>query len=220
VDSFWEDLTRSSGNIRPDQIGLRLLVSAVCGFVIAAVYRRSLGRAATESFATAIVLLSVLVAMTTMVIGDSVARAFSLVGALAIVRFRTNVEDTRDTAFVIFAVVAGMASGVGNWMLLLAGVPVVAVLALLRPRAPDAAPAAPEIPLLVRIGTGDDPKALDGPLDARLASRRLLKTATARQGAAIELTWSVRMKDGGEALDLVAALNGVKGVQHVELGEA
>ena len=39
----------------------------------------------------------------TQVIGESPARAFSLVGILSIVRFRTVVEDTRDTAVVIFA---------------------------------------------------------------------------------------------------------------------
>ena len=49
--------------------------------------------------------------MVTQVIGDNVARAFSLVGALSIVRFRTVVRDTQDTAFVIFAVVVGMAVG-------------------------------------------------------------------------------------------------------------
>ena len=49
--------------------------------------------------------------MVSMVIGNEIARAFSLVGALSIVRFRTVVEDTRDTAFVIFAVVVGMALG-------------------------------------------------------------------------------------------------------------
>src|SRR3712207_7408096 len=57
------------------------------------------------------VLLAVLVALVTLVIGDSTARAFGLVGALSIVRFRTVVEDTRDTAFVIFAVALGMAAG-------------------------------------------------------------------------------------------------------------
>ena len=50
-------------------------------------------------------LLSILIAMVTQVIGDNIARAFSLVGALSIVRFRTVVRDTQDTAYVIFAVV-------------------------------------------------------------------------------------------------------------------
>ncbi|MDZ4830382.1 MAG: hypothetical protein SGJ09_09330 [Phycisphaerae bacterium] len=63
---------------------------------------------------------------TTMVIGSSVARAFSLVGALSLVRFRTVVDDTRDTAFVIFALIVGMAAGTSIfsphfWAFLLCG---------------------------------------------------------------------------------------------------
>ena len=64
-----------------------------------------------ESFVVTLVLLTILIAMVTQVIGDNVARAFSLVGALSIVRFRTVVRDTQDTAYVIFAVAVGMAVG-------------------------------------------------------------------------------------------------------------
>ena len=78
-----------------------------------------------------LVLLTVLIAMVTMVIGDSIARAFSLVGALAIVRFRTVVEDTRDTAFVIFAVAVGMAAGAGFLKAALVGLPFAAAAAFL-----------------------------------------------------------------------------------------
>ena len=68
-----------------------------------------------ESFVVTLVLLTILIAMVTQVIGDNVARAFSLVGALSIVRFRTVVRDTQDTAYVIFAVAVGMAVGANNF---------------------------------------------------------------------------------------------------------
>ena len=203
----------------------RMSVAVAIGLVIAVLYRRCVGRGRPESeaFATAAMLICVLVAMTAMVIDNNVARAFSLVGALAIVRFRTVVEDTRDTAFVIFAVVAGMSAGVGNWVLCLVGVPIVALVALSRAEAPRtaAAPAGPELSLLVRIGAGDDPRAaLEPALNNHLATVRLVRTATARQGAAFELTYHVRLRDAGDLLALVKEANAVKGVQHVELGEA
>jgi hypothetical protein len=66
-----------------------------------------------HGFIPTLVLLTVLIALVTKVIGNNSARAFSLVGTLALFRFRTVVEDTRDTAFVIFAVVIGMAVGAG-----------------------------------------------------------------------------------------------------------
>ena len=85
-------------------------------------------------------LLAVLIAMVTQVIGDSVARAFSLVGALSIVRFRTVVRDTQDTAFVIFAVVVGMAVGARDPWVALIGLAIVGAAAfVMAPRSSKAA---------------------------------------------------------------------------------
>src|SRR5207244_1454619 len=103
----------------------RLAVAFLFVCVIAGIYRYTHGKAGGQSpsrMAT-LVLLTVLIAMVTLVIGNSVARAFSLVGALAIVRFRTIVEDTRDTAFVIFAVGVGMALGTGFLLIPLLAAP-------------------------------------------------------------------------------------------------
>lgn len=227
MPDWMRDLTQSAeGGLPLQSAAFRLFVSVLIGLAIAWVYRRCVTRAAlaTESLATALVLLSVLVAMTVMVIDNSVARAFSLVGALAIVRFRTDVEDTRDTAFVIFAVVAGMAAGVGNWVICAIGVPTVSLVAVARAGAPsentpDGGGATR--PLLVRIGAGDDPKAdLEPVMKRHLEVARLVRTATARQGAALELTYAVRLDAAGDAVTLVRELNAVKGVQHVEFGEA
>ena len=91
-------------------LAARLVVALGLGVVVAGVYllTQRKPRAELAPFVTTLVLLTVLIAMVTLVIGNSVARAFGLVGALSIVRFRTVVEDTRDTAFVIFAVFAGV----------------------------------------------------------------------------------------------------------------
>ena len=84
----------------------------VLGLAVAWLYRWARrGEAVQTTFVTTLVLLAAIIAMATQVIGDNVARAFSMVGALSVVRFRTVVKDTQDTAFVIFAVVVGMAAG-------------------------------------------------------------------------------------------------------------
>src|SRR6187549_3416667 len=96
----------------PDPVAvlLRLLAALGLGSVVAWIHTRtSKGAEMGASFPATLVLLAVLIAMVTQVIGDNVARA------LSIVRFRTVVRDTRDTAFVIFAVVVGMAAGAQNF---------------------------------------------------------------------------------------------------------
>jgi hypothetical protein len=76
----------------------RLVAAMVLGGIVAQIYRHSRAEPAS-SFTVTLVLLAILIAMVTQVIGDNVARAFSLVGALSIVRFRTVVRDTQDTAY-------------------------------------------------------------------------------------------------------------------------
>ena len=62
---------------------------------------------------TTLILLCVLIAMVSLVIGDSVARAFSLVGALSIVRFRTPVKEPEELAYLFLAITVGLGMGAG-----------------------------------------------------------------------------------------------------------
>jgi uncharacterized membrane protein YhiD involved in acid resistance len=56
-------------------------------------------------------------AVVIMVIGNNLARAFGLVGAMSIIRFRTAIKETQDIIFIFFALAIGMASGVGLYSL-------------------------------------------------------------------------------------------------------
>ena len=113
--------------LHTDVVLIRLLLALALGGMVGIVYRLTHrgDSPATPSFIATIVLLCVIIAVVTQTIGESLGRAFTLVGALSIVRFRTVVEDTRDTAFVIFAVVVGMAAGMGNLWVALIGLGVV-----------------------------------------------------------------------------------------------
>jgi hypothetical protein len=199
----------------------RLLLALALGVVVAGVYGITQRKPRSElvSFVSTLVLLTILIAMVTLVIGNSVARAFSLVGALAIVRFRTVVEDTRDTAFVIFAVVVGMGVGSGYVLVPLAGIPIVAAAALALTQWGRAGTLPRmEFKLAIRVGIGHDPEALLRDLFAlHLAEYRLQSTGTARQGAAVDVAYLVRLRREEAALVLVAALNTMEGVQSVEL---
>jgi hypothetical protein len=115
---------------------IRTSIALALGGLVAAIYlwaRR--GQTHAPTFVRTLILLAALIAVATQVIGDNIARAFSLVGALSVVRFRTVVRDTQDTAFVIFAVVMGMAAGADNIALaLVAALLLAAAAPLLWPR--------------------------------------------------------------------------------------
>ena len=60
--------------------------------------------------------MAVTTAVIMMIIGSNIARAFSLVGALSVIRFRTAVKDSRDTGFLFAAIAVGMACGTQFYM--------------------------------------------------------------------------------------------------------
>jgi len=75
----------------------------------------------SRSFVQSIVLLTVIVTLAMMIIGNNVVVAFGLFGALSMIRFRNVLKDTRDTSFVFFAVVSGIACGTGRHALAMVG---------------------------------------------------------------------------------------------------
>lgn len=203
-----------------DALVLRLVMALALGTLVAAVYRvtrRAASFAAT--FPATLVLLCVLIAMVTQVIGDNVARAFSLVGALSIVRFRTVVQDTKDTAFVIFAVVVGMAVGAGQYSVAVCGLAAVGAAAgLFRDRF-SFSPASPgRLVLVVRLGWSPDVEQFVNEALARHAVQsEQISASTVRQGAALELSFRLRLDPGSAMTAVAAELNRIEGVQGVEL---
>jgi hypothetical protein len=199
----------------------RLTVAFLFGWIAAGVHYLAAGRGrrkADRAFLATLVLLSVLIALVTLVIGDNVARAFSLVGSLAIVRFRTVVEDTRDTSFVIYAVVMGMAAGTGYWSGPLICTPFVMFVAwVFRPRAVEEQPGG-EGQLVLRCTAGRPAdNGLEKVLDQYVAAHRLTGLATVRGGSALEVTYAIRMRGAEQTFGLVADLNRLEGVQGVEI---
>jgi len=79
---------------------------------------RATHRGATYSagFLQALFILAACTTLIMVVIGSNVARAFSLVGALSIVRFRTAIKDPRDVGFVFVSLALGMACGTGFYL--------------------------------------------------------------------------------------------------------
>ena len=93
---------------------LRLLLAFVLSVFIVNIYRWTHAEIPQKSFTDTLIILCMLISVVMVIIGDSIARAFSLVGALSIIRFRTAIQDPRDIGFVFYALAVGMAIGAGN----------------------------------------------------------------------------------------------------------
>jgi hypothetical protein len=206
-------------SVDPLQILVRLVAALALGWIVAWIYSRTTrGEESATSLPTTLVLLCVMIAMVTQVIGDNVARAFSLVGALSIVRFRTVVRDTRDTAFVIFAVVVGMATGSQHPWVAVLGIVVAGSASFLlawREEKPAAVAAAGMV-LRLRVSLGTE---LEPLLKDVLAGGtfRLLSLGTAKQGTSLDAAYEVHLGKDLSPEELVKRLHRMDGIHDVRL---
>lgn len=204
----------------PWEVLVRLLAALALGWAVSWIYSRTTsGEESAASLPTTLVLLAVLIAMVTQVIGDNVARAFSLVGALSIVRFRTVVRDTRDTAFVIFAVVVGMAVGSRQPWVALVGLAVGGgasfAMAWREGRKGDSS-AGPPMVLRLRVSVGTELE----PLLAQVLGggrRRMLSMSTAKQGTSLEAAYEIFPDKERSPEELVKRLHRMDGIYDVSL---
>jgi len=63
------------------------------------------------------IILAVVGAVVMLVVGSSLARAFGIVGAARLVRYRGKIEDPKDAGVMLSTLAVGLASGVGLWLL-------------------------------------------------------------------------------------------------------
>lgn len=106
----------------PSEILVNLSAAFILSMVIAYTYRGThRGLSYSQGFVLTLILVAVITSMVIMVIGNNLARAFALVGALSIIRFRTVVKDTKDIAYVFFALASGLAAGTSNYFIAVAG---------------------------------------------------------------------------------------------------
>ncbi len=125
MDRWWqimEDTSLGSGMFTPQAVLLSLLLAFVLGQVLAWVYYLThTGLSYSRSYVQSLILITVIVSMVMSVIGNNIITAVGLMGALAIVRFRNVLKDTRDIAFVFCALVIGMASGSHRYLTAILG---------------------------------------------------------------------------------------------------
>src|SRR3989338_3245227 len=89
-----------------------LIISTILCYIAAKTYQNTHdGISYSKNFVQITLVFGVLVSMTMLIIGSNIARAFTLLGALSIVRFRNAVKETKDVGFVFFVMAVGMACG-------------------------------------------------------------------------------------------------------------
>lgn len=188
-----------------------MLLSFALSMIVAFVYRYThQGVAYSQTYAQTLVVLGMIVALIMLIVGSNLARAFSLVGALSIIRFRNAVKETRDVGFVFLVMALGMACGTRFYAL--AAVATVFLCAsilfmhhfdLFRRNSIDRI-------LCVRFSLGETPEQNLSAIFARYTDdARLLAVQTLAGGSQQELIYSIALKREADAHALLDALRAI-----------
>jgi hypothetical protein len=88
-------------------VGLAFNYQQMCRVLMPAEYQTDLARSQ--------VMLTLLMSLTMLVVGDHLSRAFGAVGILSVMRFKTKIRNTTEGTFLLGAVALGMGAGVGMY---------------------------------------------------------------------------------------------------------
>jgi hypothetical protein len=201
----------------PTEILLNMLLAFMLGMVISYVYKTThRGLSYSQSFILTLVFVAIIVSMVMMVIGNNVARAFALVGALSIIRFRTVVKDTKDTAYVFLALAGGMAAGTSSYFLAFAGVMFTGLIAYILHVTNFGSLYKSEFILQLRATVEDEPAYSE--VIARYArNSNLLHIEPSGDGLSNKLAFDIVMQRDGSPSELSASVAALEGVSEVIL---
>ena len=101
---------------------LILVIAFIVAMIIYLTYKNTYtGVMYNPRFNISLVMITMVTTIVMVVIGSNISVSLGMVGALSIIRFRTAVKDPRDTAFIFWGVVSGLACGTQNYTIVLAG---------------------------------------------------------------------------------------------------
>ncbi|MGN1231049.1 MAG: DUF4956 domain-containing protein [Anaerotignum sp.] len=125
------EMFEQTGQLTLLEVLTRMGVASIVALVIYISYAFThQGTIYSRKFNVTLLMLTVLTTTVMTVIGNNIALSLGMVGALSIIRFRTAVKDSRDTAYIFWTIIVGICCGVGDYAVAAAGSAIVFLLLL------------------------------------------------------------------------------------------
>ncbi|HAZ06391.1 MAG TPA: DUF4956 domain-containing protein [Acetobacterium sp.] len=91
-----------------------IFASLLMGLFISVIYIKTRGKEGySHGFTVTLIMLPAIIAIIILLVGNNIARAFSLAGAFSLIRFRSAPGDPIDISYVFFTLAVGLACGMG-----------------------------------------------------------------------------------------------------------
>ncbi|GAA4609508.1 putative membrane protein YhiD involved in acid resistance [Actinoplanes octamycinicus] len=206
-----------SGTFSVGDIAIALSLSFLLSAMIAWVYRFTHRNVSySQSYVQTLVILGMLISLIMLVVGSNIARAFALVGALSVVRFRNAIKETRDVGFIFLVMGVGMAAGTRFYTLAIVAAVVISLIIVVMYRFNWFASSVQRQVVKVQVPPdGNYTQHIQDVLISLTSEFELVSIESIRGGALTELMYTVRLKKGTEPGQLISALGERTGGQRV-----
>ena len=201
------------------QLLLCLIVAFLASSMLAMVYRWThSGFSYSRSYLQTIVLASVVSCIMIIAIGNNLARGLGILGALALIRFRTPIRDPRDIIFLFASLAVGIAAGAQVFMVCIIGSLFFSLTALYLHWSPFSSRRSFEG--LLRFSAPRH-NHLESPLkdvfDRYASSAEMVSMREGAQGGILEYAYQIRLLDPTYKTNLVSDIEDLEEVNEVSL---
>lgn len=191
---------------------LVLLVAFLVALIIYLTYKNTYtGVLYNPRFNVSLIMITMITTMVMVVIGSNISVSLGMVGALSIIRFRTAVKDPRDTAFIFWCVVSGLACGTQNYTIVIVGSVFICLILFLFKKFIIKN----NKYVLIIKGKSFDLKEVEKTLDKKLKDYICKGKYISVNG--METIYDVKIKDSKISDDIIVSLSKVSGVNTINI---
>lgn len=206
-------LSASTSNVASVSTGVAFLytiLAGVLGLAISLTYIKT-GKV-SKNFARTLIILPILVCVVMLVVNGNLGTSVAIVGAFSLIRFRSLQGNSRDIAFVFFAMSIGLICSIGDVLFALGITVLVCVILILLNLIHYAEIRTEERELKVTMPENlDYMNLLDDLMERYTKNHKMVKVKTTNMGSLYEITYIIQLKEAAkekEFLDAIRCRNG------------
>lgn len=201
------------------QILAGLMLSFFLSMIVVYFYREThQALSYSTSFVQTMIIMGVTVSIIMVIIGSNIARAFALVGALSIIRFRTAVKEPRDVAFIFMTMAIGMATGTGFYLAAVVFTIFGCAMVYFLYRFNIGSMTTQEVLLKIHLPENlDYHSVLNNIFFKYLREHSLISVETIRGGTLLELVYAIQFKSRTDEVEFLGELRTINGNNKVAL---
>jgi uncharacterized membrane protein YhiD involved in acid resistance len=218
-DLFSAGSQASTNPPKPLEIVFAMAVSILLNLVIATLYRKTYkGTRYSQDYVQTLIIIGVVTTILIMVVSGNGAIAFGMFAAFSVIRFRRNLGQSRDLAFVFFAMAIGMVVGARRYDMAVIITAIVGTAIYILSKSDAFAPRRASHLLTLRMTSEMDFEELLKPLFDEFTDRtQLVSVSSVQAGMMTELRYGLQLKLGASTPKLLDALHQVTGNNRVVL---